>query len=121
MEKNIIVPIEFSDISKDVAKFADEWAQRTKAKLHFLHVSQLPEMSYYPAHFEQTDKFDETEQIARLDSFLNPLDLKSDRDICHEYDTPYYIILELVEKEKVDLVIYGCPFPYHAWQVVHRK
>lgn len=105
MEKNIIVPIDFSDISKDVALYADQWAQRTKGKLHFLHVSQMPEMSYYPAHFEQADKFDETEQIARLDAFLTPLDLKADREICHEYGTPYYKILDLVEREKADLVI----------------
>ena len=105
MEKNIIVPIDFSDISKDVALYADQWAQRTKGKLHFLYVSQMPEMSYYPAHFEQADKFDETEQIARLDAFLTPLDLKADREICHEYGTPYYKILDLVEREKADLVI----------------
>ena len=121
MEKNIIVPIDFSDISKDVAKSADEWAQRTKGKLHFLHVSQMPEMSYYPAHFEQAEKFDETEHIARLDAFLTPLDLKADREICHEYGTPYYNNSGSGGKGKGRLGHYGCPFPYHAWQIVHGK
>ncbi len=92
MEKNIIVPIDFSDISKDVALYADQWAQRTKGKLHFLYVSQMPEMSYYPAHFEQADKFDETEQIARLDAFLTPLDLKADREMKSAMNTERLII-----------------------------
>ena len=72
--------------------YADQWAQGTKGKLHFLYVSQMPEMSYYPAHFEQADKFDETEQIARLDAFLTPINLKADQEICDEYGTPYYKI-----------------------------
>ena len=121
MEKNIIVPIDFSDISKDVALYADQWAQRTKGKLHFLYVSQMPEMFYYPAHFEQADKFDETEQIARLDAFLTPLDLKADREICHEYGTPYYKILDLVEREKADLVIMAAHSNTNARQTFYGK
>jgi len=52
MEKRIVVPIDYSDVSKDVALFADKWATRTMGKLYFLHVSRLPQVSYYPGHFE---------------------------------------------------------------------
>ena len=51
MEKRIVVPIDYSDVSKDVALFADKWAVRTIGKLYFLHVSRLPQVSYYPEHF----------------------------------------------------------------------
>ena len=67
--------------------------------------SQFRLSEHHSLIFEQADKFDETEQIARLDAFLTPLDLKADREICHEYGTPYYKILDLVEREKADLVI----------------
>ena len=78
-------------------------------------------MFYYPAHFEQADKFDETEQIARLDAFLTPLDLKADREICHEYGTPYNKILDLVEKEKADLVIMAAHSNTNARQTFYGK
>ena len=78
-----------------------------KGKLHFLYVSQMPEMSYYPAHFEQADKFDETEQIARLDAFLTPLDLKADREICHEL--------------KSGSGDHGSPFAHDARQAFYGK
>ena len=32
MEKRIVVPIDYSDASKDVALFADKWAVRTIGK-----------------------------------------------------------------------------------------
>ena len=51
MEKRIVVPIDYSDVSKDVALFADKWAVRTTGKLYSLHVSRLPQVSYYPGHF----------------------------------------------------------------------
>ena len=51
MEKRIVVPIDYSDASKDVALFADKWAVRTIGKLYFLHVSRLPQVSYYPGAF----------------------------------------------------------------------
>ena len=58
MEKRIVVPIDYSDVSKDVALFADKWAVRTIGKLYFLHVSRLPQVSYYPGHFEYLDQRD---------------------------------------------------------------
>ena len=44
MEKRIVVPIDYSDASKDVVLFADKWAVRTIGKLYFLHVSRLPQV-----------------------------------------------------------------------------
>jgi len=39
MQKRIVVPIDYSDVCKDVALFADKWAARTIGKSYFLHVS----------------------------------------------------------------------------------
>ena len=44
MEKRIVVPIDYSDVSKEVVLFADKWAVRTIGKLYFLHVSRLPQV-----------------------------------------------------------------------------
>ena len=38
MGKKILVPIDFSDVSGEVVRLADEWAQRTQATLHCLRV-----------------------------------------------------------------------------------
>ena len=44
MERNILVPIDFSEINKPMVQIADEWAQRTGARLFFLHV--VPDLTY---------------------------------------------------------------------------
>ena len=38
MEKNILVPLDFSKVSEEVVRLADEWAQRNHATLHCLRV-----------------------------------------------------------------------------------
>ncbi|MCB1121047.1 MAG: universal stress protein [Verrucomicrobiae bacterium] len=37
-EKNILIPIDFTEVNKPLVRMADTWAQRTGAKLYFLHV-----------------------------------------------------------------------------------
>ena len=74
MEKRIVVPIDYSDVSKDVSLFADKWAVRTTGKLYFLHVSRLPQVSYYPGHFEYLDQRDENEICTHLRIFWGSLD-----------------------------------------------
>lgn len=105
MGKQIVVPIDYSEISKGLIQLADEWALRMSAKLHFLHVNRLPEVSYYPGHFEQVDQRNESKELQLLENYLAPLDIKSDYDNSHEYGTPYFKIVELVESVAADLVI----------------
>ena len=105
MGKQIVVPIDYSDISKGLIQLADEWALRMSAKLHFLHVNRLPEVSYYPGHFEQVDQRNESKELQLLGNYLAPLHLKADFDLSHEYGTPYFKIVELVESVAADLVI----------------
>ena len=38
MEKQILVPIDYSEGSAEVVKIADKWAHRTNKVLHFLNV-----------------------------------------------------------------------------------
>ena len=40
MESRIIVPLDYDNLSGEVVKIADEWAQRTKTHLHFLRVDE---------------------------------------------------------------------------------
>ncbi len=105
MERNIVVPIDYSDISKEVARFADEWADRTGGKVHFMHVSQMPDVSFYPGHYEQKDKRNESQHIRRLDHLLKGLGLKTKYDISHQYGTPYFKIVDLVKDVDANLVI----------------
>ena len=70
MEKRIVVPIDYSDVSKDVALFADKWAVRIIGTLYFLHESRLPHVSYYPGHFEHLDQLDENQDLYTLENFL---------------------------------------------------
>lgn len=105
MEKRIVVPIDYSDVSKDVALFADKWAVRTIGKLYFLHVSRLPQVSYYPGHFEYLDQRDENEDLYTLENFLGQFGLKSNFEFSHEYGSPYLKIVDLVERLEADLVI----------------
>lgn len=106
MEKRIVVPIDYSDVSKDVALFADKWAVRTTGKLYFLHVSRLPQVSYYPGHFEHLDQRDENEDLYTLENFLGQFGLKSNFEFSHEYGSPYLKIVDLVESLEADLVIF---------------
>ncbi|MBT4290338.1 MAG: universal stress protein [Deltaproteobacteria bacterium] len=39
---SIIVPLDYSEINKEVIKFADKWANRTNARINFIHVSPAP-------------------------------------------------------------------------------
>ncbi len=70
MEKRIVVPIDYCDVSKDVAIFADKWAVRTIGKLYFLHVSRLQQVSYYTVHSEYLGQRDENEDLHKLENFL---------------------------------------------------
>ncbi|MBC8259844.1 MAG: universal stress protein [SAR324 cluster bacterium] len=105
MEKKIVVPIDYSDVSKDVVLLADEWAGRTSGKLYFLHVSRLPEVSYYPGHFEHIDQRDESKDLLQLEKYLLELKLKSEYELSHDFGTPYLKIVDLVESLAADLVI----------------
>ena len=105
MKKQIVVPIDYSVISKGLIQLADEWAARMSAKLHFLHVNRPPEVSYYPGRFEQVDQRNDSKELQLLENYLAPLHIKSEFDISHEYGTPYFKIVELVESVGADLVI----------------
>ncbi len=105
MEKKIVVPIDYSEVSKEIALFADEWAERTSGELYFLHVSPLPEYSYYPGYIEHLDYSKENHALPQLKNYLEDLELNSSFQTFHEYGSPYLKIVELVESVNADLVI----------------
>ena len=45
MENIILVPLDNTEISEDLIKIADNWGQKTRSKLSFLHVIN-PEYSW---------------------------------------------------------------------------
>ena len=46
MPKQILVPLDFSEVSKQVVKIADEWGQRSNAQLYFFHTTPATEAEY---------------------------------------------------------------------------
>lgn len=105
MEKKIVVPIDYSEVSKEIVLFADEWAVRTAGELFFLHVSPLPDYSYYPGYIEHLDYREGNHARPQLELFLEQLELKSNFQPFHEYGSPYLKIVDLVESVNADLVI----------------
>ncbi|MBT22571.1 hypothetical protein CMK17_21925 [Candidatus Poribacteria bacterium] len=63
MEKKILVPLDYSEVSNEVVMIADEWAKRNNASLHFLRVDKD-----YMANSDQDRDFFER----RFDYHLNP-------------------------------------------------
>jgi universal stress protein A len=104
-ERNILVPVDYSEVSKEMTQFADEWAQRTQAKLHILHASPIPNVEYYPGRLERTSDRDDARELIQLSEFVKDLELKSPHDVMHLHGTPYLKILDAVESVQADLVI----------------
>lgn len=104
-ETNILVPVDYSQISREVVEFADAWASRVGAKLHILHASPILETDYYPGAFEHQTAREDAQEVVRLSSFVKELNLKSEHDLLHLHGTPYLKILDAVRSTSADLVI----------------
>jgi nucleotide-binding universal stress UspA family protein len=108
--RQILVPTDFSEYSRQAATYAHELAQTFGAKLLLLHVVELPA---YPVEVllpsaEGATLLDDLERQARLDlAHLLPKaeHAKADVMCLVAVGTPYYKIVEVAEAEKVDLII----------------
>ena len=103
MEKRVLVPIDFSEISKEVIHFACERAAKNDSTLYFVHVA-MP--LGYPGYSGEIVEFPDEKMIKKkIEDFLNPLNIKVKYDIFALFGIPY---LEILNKEKqinADLII----------------
>ncbi|MBF0279702.1 MAG: universal stress protein [SAR324 cluster bacterium] len=94
MTKKILVPLDNSEISKELVKIADEWAQRSSAELFFLHVGTK-------------EGKDGIEENRRFSDFLNAMDIKAGYRFQFRTGTFYHEILEQEQEIQPDLIIMG--------------
>ena len=85
MTKIFLVPLDNSEISNELVKISDEWAQRVSAELFFLHVGLK----------EVTDGTIENQHLAE---YLNKMDIKAEYRFRYRTGVSYHEILEQ-EKE----------------------
>ena len=93
MEKRILVPIDYTDVSRDLVKIANAWSQRTNARLYFLHV------------YKESLGTHDDESFLR--SFLSSQGIVNSYDVIIEYGTPYQKIREVEASTNSDLILLG--------------
>ena len=108
MGKKILVPIDFSDVSGEVVRLADEWAQRTQATLHCLRV-----ISHALRNVEGESSASFAEEF---DSYLQGLNLVSPYQVNVQFGIPYEEILDLVKTIDPELIIMAA----HSHTVLDR-
>ncbi len=133
LERIIVVPIDYSDVSGALACQADALAQDLGAELHFVHVADYPE---YPKHAYALatglyqagdenvfDHMDEKEaagikegHLQKLEHFIESNHLKSPAHATIEFGRPYEKILKLQERKNA-MMIAIVP---HSHNVMHH-
>jgi len=112
MIKNILVPTDFSKCAMYAAKVAAKIAKKLDAKLHFIHVIEVPVVTYDVGmvNFESLPQAMFMKEIANKnmtqllgEDFINGV--ATSWSI--EYDAIYKRINQYVEKEQVDLIVMG--------------
>jgi len=128
LEKHIIVPIDFSEINKVVAKEADEWAKQSGSKLTFIHIGAASEIAHYNYEFNRT--FDDSEDekgwgedadswswdkgeqerknkevTESLKEFIAELGIESEHEQIIDFGKPTRKILDLQQKLKANLIM----------------
>lgn len=103
MEKRILVPIDFSEISKDVVHFACNWSKKRGGELIFVHVA-MP--LGYPSYSGEIIEFPEEKTILqKLLNFLQPLDVNVQHQTLALFGIPYLEILEKHRSLDIDLIL----------------
>ncbi len=118
--KKILIPVDFSHITKQLIETAHDFALKFKAELVFYHVIDEriffnPAINFMPPNYSPIPIIDQ-EVIAKfiqsskdaLDKILDTPDFKDIKisKICEE-GIPYTTILNFAEKNAIDLILIG--------------
>ncbi len=109
--KHILLAIDFSAHSKQVAERAKRLAQINQARLGLVHiVDNLPiaDAAYGPVIPLDVDFTDELVENAkkRLTQIAGELDI-AEQDCWLEFGSPSYEIVRIAEEQNVDLIVVG--------------
>ena len=110
--QKILVPIDFSETSKNAAIFAAKLANKNNAYLHFIHVYRLPlENIFVPSSMmdhlvfererEALEAFENKVMSWLKEESINPLSFKI------KYGSPLDIIIQQAQDQNMDLIIMG--------------
>ena len=108
-EKNILVPLDFTDINKALVRKADEWATRTGAKLFFLHV--VPDLTYrfidpkVENVFHTNDDIITDEIREDMEKFVSDQHLTAPHEHLVLEGKPYTQIIKAQKEHAIDLII----------------
>ncbi len=116
--QQIIVPLDFSSISEQLLRKADEIALSRQGKLHLLHVLDYPEVhvvgggAFYgvaiDGNFLQERREQQLEQGKKdMDAMLAKIGLRSPYQVHLDFGTPYLQTLQLVERVNAGLIVIG--------------
>ena len=105
----ILVPIDFSEINKELVTIADEWAQRTHAQLYFLHV--VPDFTYRFIDPDVQNVFGTNNDIIiaeiqeRIESFVKEQGVKSPHECLVREGKANTEIVEVQKELNIDQII----------------
>lgn len=103
-----MVPVMFDETNKLSVKYADAWAQRTDAKIYFLHVLNLSDR-YYTEEMDLKFESKVDEVMKRLsekmENFLKETEVQSTYECLYKVGKPYHKILDLQQSLDIDLII----------------
>ena len=128
-----VVPVDYTEVSKPLIQYADDWAQWQGAELVFVHVDEIPE---YPGNaymmesgffrqqdlsmaeaIEQKERDTETERLQeRLDRFIAEMNVKSKYQTMIRYGIPYVKIMEVQKSLNAKLIMLAA----HSHTVIGR-
>lgn len=111
MKKQILVPIDYSEVSRDVIQLADEWAQRMNAEILFLYVThkgELPGENPLPSPpqpYSRTAEESVRQEHEELKDFVEYGKIASPYRTLHGIGKPYTQILAAEKEYGVDLIM----------------
>ena len=110
--KNILVPVDFSDISKNALKFATHVAQASESKIILFHVIQplliaSDTGNYVYPHTEDGKEYEKnTIYLERLIDYVNMHNVNAEK-IIHKGNFIEEEIANLIEENEIDMIIIG--------------
>ncbi len=125
-----IVPVDYSDTNPGLIELADRWAQKSKAELMFIHVTELPvideEKKDFTWEWDQrlSDdmamkgqlKDEREKQKEKLDQYIAQFDVASSYKTVLEFGRSYEKIIELQKMTDSILIIVAANSSYEKMQ-----
>ncbi len=110
MATRFLIPIDYTDVCKDVIEVADEWGQRVGANLYFIHITTPP--SYPEYHYPSIPSYYDFDHLPEMEAhheqlkvYLQAFNIQSNYRTIHAFGTPYLKILETAKDIDANQII----------------